>query len=75
VQGLDDGPGRNVPRAPIHDVEHVAVLVDDGIRVTVDDIECPLGILEHHLIILATLWSDLLLALPLPGRGAVTTRL
>jgi hypothetical protein len=41
TQGLDDATGGNLPGAPKHDEEHLAVLVSTrpGLRVAVDDLQ------------------------------------
>jgi hypothetical protein len=59
--------------SPKHDVEHLAMLVGAGLRVgvVIDRIQCPLGILEIHLLILVHLRVHLLFALPLTGRRAI----
>jgi hypothetical protein len=77
AQGLDDALGCDVPGATIHDVEHLARLVDArvGVGVAVDGLQCPLGILELHLLILALLWIHLLFALILVGMCAILMRL
>jgi hypothetical protein len=51
VQSFDDTPGCDGPRASEHDVECLAALVVAGlrVRVAIDDLQCPLGILELHL--------------------------
>jgi hypothetical protein len=55
-------------------VEHLAALIGAGVRVEVaeDGLEQPVGILESHILILAALRGDLLFALLVPGRCAVT---
>jgi hypothetical protein len=50
----------------------VLVVTGFGVRVAIDDLNFPLGILELHLILLVTLVGNLLLAFPLVGRCAVT---
>jgi hypothetical protein len=64
--------GRDAPGAPIHDVERLVMLIGAGVRVrvrvVVDGIQCPLGILELHLLVLVLLQIHLLFALPLVGR-------
>jgi hypothetical protein len=60
TQGLDDALGGNLPGAPKHDT-----------RVAVAAPQCPLGILELHLLILVLLQIHLLFALPLTGRCAI----
>jgi hypothetical protein len=75
VQRLDDAPGRDVPRAIVHDVELLAVLIDAGVGVVVDSLQCPLGVLEVHLLLLVALGSNLLLALSQLRRSAVMVRL
>jgi hypothetical protein len=51
-------------------MELLAALVIAGVtvRVTVDGLEHPLGILELHLLLLVALRGNLLLAFPLMGR-------
>jgi hypothetical protein len=73
VQHLDDVPGRHVPGAAIHDVELLVALIlaRVGVRVAIDTIECPLGVLELHLLLLVALGGNLLLAFPLLGRCAI----
>jgi hypothetical protein len=46
-----------------------------GVGVAVDSLECPLGILELHLLFLVALGGNLLLAFPLAGRRVITARL
>jgi hypothetical protein len=55
MQRLDDAPRRDVPGAIVDDVELLAVLVVTGlrVRVVVDDLDRPLGILELHLFLVA----------------------
>jgi hypothetical protein len=52
-------------------------IIGAGVRVgvVIDDLERPLGVLELHLLLLVALGGNLLLALPLPRRRAITTRL
>jgi hypothetical protein len=73
AQRLDDAPERDVPGAIIHDVEQLAMLIVTGfrVRVAVDDLDRPLGVLEVHLLLLVALAGNLLLAFPLAGRHAV----
>jgi hypothetical protein len=42
-----------------------------GVRVVVDDVDHPLGILGLHLLLLVALVGNLLLTFPLVGRCAV----
>jgi hypothetical protein len=58
-------------------VELLAVLVVTGfeVRLTVDDLDRPLGILELHLRLPITLMGNFLLAIPLAGRRVVLARL
>jgi hypothetical protein len=71
AQRLDDTPGHDVLGTTIHDVELLAALVVAGIRVrvVVDGLERPLGILELPLLLLVTLRDNLLLAFPLAGEA------
>jgi hypothetical protein len=59
MQDLDNSPGCNVPVAPVHEMERLAMLVGAGVRVgvVVDGLQCPLGILELHLFILVLLFE------------------
>jgi hypothetical protein len=77
TQGLDDAPGRNVPRAPKYDVECFTMLVVARLRVRVDihGVQLPLGILELHLLIFLLLRVHFLLALSLAGRCTFLVRL
>jgi hypothetical protein len=54
-------------------VKCLAVLVVSRLRVKVaiDGLQCPLGILELHLYVFLLLQVHLLLALPLAGRRAI----
>jgi hypothetical protein len=63
AQGLDDAPGRDVPRTSEHDVERFAALFVIGlkVRVAIDSLQCPPGILELHLYVFLLLWVDFLL--------------
>jgi hypothetical protein len=76
---LDDAPRHDVPEAAVHDVELLVSLVVTvfGVRVgvAVDDLDCPLGILELHIMLLIALMGHLLLAFPLVGRCAIAARL
>jgi hypothetical protein len=73
AQGLDDTPGRDGPGASEHDVERLAALIVTGlrVRVAIDGLQCPLGLLKLHLCVFLLLGVDLLLALPLAGRRAI----
>jgi hypothetical protein len=73
VQGLDNAPGRDVPRTSEHDVEHLAALVVAGLRVgvAIDSLQCPPGILELHLYVFLLLRVYFLFALLLAGRRAI----
>jgi hypothetical protein len=73
AQGLDDVSGRNVLGNPIHDMEHLAMLIGAGVGagVVIEGFQCPLGILVIHLVILVMLWIHLLFALPLMRRHIV----
>jgi hypothetical protein len=77
VQRLDDALGRDVPGAIIDDVELLAPLLVAGlrVRVVVDDLDHPLGILELHLLLVIALTGNVLLAFPLVGRHAIMTGL
>jgi hypothetical protein len=61
----------------VHDVELLVVLVGAGviIRVVVDNLERPLGVLEFHLLLLVAFGGNLLLTFPLLGRRAIMARL
>jgi hypothetical protein len=65
--------GCDVPGASIHDVELLTTLVGAGVgvRVVIDGLECPLGVLELHVLLFVTLRGNMLLAFLLPGRRAV----
>jgi hypothetical protein len=54
-------------------VELLAVLIFTGseVRVVVDHLDRPLGILELHFLLLLTLVVNLLLAFPLAGMRAI----
>jgi hypothetical protein len=56
-------PRHDVLGAAIDEVELLAVLVVAGIRigVVVDDLDCPLGVLELHLILVVALMGNVLL--------------
>jgi hypothetical protein len=71
AQSLDDAHGCDVSRAVVHDVEHLVALVGAGVRVRVviDGLKRPLGILECHLLIVVALQDDLLLSPPTAGEG------
>jgi hypothetical protein len=58
-------------------VELLVALVGAGVRVrvAVDSLERPLGIMELHILLLVALRGDLLLALSLLERRAITVRL
>jgi hypothetical protein len=47
------------------------ILARVGVRVAIDTIERPLGVLELHLLLLVALGGNLLLAFPLLGRCAI----
>jgi hypothetical protein len=68
---------KNVIAAAVLDVELLAALIVAGVRVrvAVDGLEHPLGILELHLHLLVTLGGNLMLAFPLPRRRAVAAQL
>jgi hypothetical protein len=51
------------------------IVVELGVRVVVDDFDCPLGILELHLLLAVALTDNMLLTSPLVGRCAVVTGL
>jgi hypothetical protein len=70
-------PGRDVPRAVVDDVELLAALIVTGlkVRVVIDDLDRPLGILELHLLLVIALTGNVLLAFPLAGRCAITAGL
>jgi hypothetical protein len=72
AQGLDNTLGRNILGAPEHNVECFAALVVArlGVRVAIHGLQCPLGVLELHLLVFLLLGVDLLFALPLAGRRA-----
>jgi hypothetical protein len=55
-------------------MELLAVLIFTGseVRVAVDHLDRPLGILELHFLLLLTLVGNLLLAFPLAGMRAIT---
>jgi hypothetical protein len=65
----------DVPRATVHDMQLLVVLLVAGLGVAVDDLDRPLGILELHLLLLIYLVGNLLLAFPLAGRHATMVRL
>jgi hypothetical protein len=67
TQYLDDAPGLDVLGAVVHDVELLAALIGAGVRVAIDSLEHPLGILELHLLLLVALEGSLLLAFPQRG--------
>jgi hypothetical protein len=77
AQGLVDAPRCNVLGAPEHDVERLVALIVDGFRVgvAVNGLHLPLGVLEHHLLILILLGVHLLFALTLSGRCELLARL
>jgi hypothetical protein len=79
AQHVDDVPGRDVPGVTVHDVELLAVLIGAGVRVgvAIDGLQCPFGILEHHLLVLllVVLLDNLLLALLVPRGCAIAVRL
>jgi hypothetical protein len=66
--------GGDVPRAPEHNVEHLAMLVVTGlvVRMSIYDLEVPFGFLEPHSILIVLFRVCLLFALPLAGRCTVT---
>jgi hypothetical protein len=67
AQSLNDTPGRDGPGTSEHDMEHLTTLVVAGlrVRVAIDGLQCPLGILKLHLYVFLLLGVHLLLALPL----------
>jgi hypothetical protein len=73
VQSLDDTPGCDGLGTSKHDVERLAALIvaELRVRVAIDDLQCPLGILELHLCGFLLLGVHLLLALQLAGRRAI----
>jgi hypothetical protein len=79
AQSFDDAPEHNVLGATIYDVELLAALIGAGVgvRVAVDGLERSFSVLKCHLLILliVVLMDNLLLALPLPRRCAITVRL
>jgi hypothetical protein len=77
TQCLDDAPGHDVLGATARDVELLVVLIVVGlrVRVAIDDLDHPFGILELHLLLLITLVGNKLLAFPLKGRCAIMIRL
>jgi hypothetical protein len=77
VQRLDDASGRDVPGVAIDDVELLAPLVVVGlkVRVAIDDLDHPLGILELHLLLVIALVGNVMFAFPLAVRCAVTAGL
>jgi hypothetical protein len=77
AQRLDDAPGRDVLGTTIDDVELLAALIVAGlgVRVAVDDLDRPLGVLELHLLLVVALMGNMLLAFPLVGRRAVVVLL
>jgi hypothetical protein len=70
-------PGCNILGATVHDIELLATLVGAGVgvRVAIDALDRPHGVLELHLLLLIALGGNLLLALPLSGRHSITARL
>jgi hypothetical protein len=64
----------DVPRATVHDMQLLVVLLVAGLGVAVDDLDRPLGIPELHLLLIY-LVGNLLLAFPLAGRHATMVRL
>jgi hypothetical protein len=77
VQRLDDALERDAPGAIVDDVELLAMLIVTGlgVRVVIDDLDHPLGILELHLLLVVALMGNVLLAFLLVGRWAVMVRL
>jgi hypothetical protein len=75
-QSFDDASEHNVLGATIYDVELFAALISAGVgvRVAVDGLERSFSVLKCHLLIVV-LMDNLLLALPLPRRCAITVRL
>jgi hypothetical protein len=75
AQRVDDAPGRNVPRATIHDVKLLVALIGAGVGVgvAIDGLQCPFGVMECHVLILllVVLLDNLLLALLAPRGCAV----
>jgi hypothetical protein len=76
MQCLDDAPRRGVLGAIIDDVELLVALVVIGlkVRVAIDDLHRPLGILELHLLAVE-LTKNVLLAFPLARRRVITVGL
>jgi hypothetical protein len=76
AQCLDDAHRRDVLGAIVDDVELLVMLIVTGlrVRVIVDDLDCPLAVLELHLLIVV-LVGNMLLAFWLKGRHDVTVRL
>jgi hypothetical protein len=74
TQGLDGTPGRNVPKTPEHDVEGLVALIATGlgVRVAIDRLQRPFGILELHFLLP---FVYLLLPLPLVGGCAILAQL
>jgi hypothetical protein len=77
MQCLDDAPRRGVLGAIIDDVELLVALVVIGlrVRVAIDDLDRPLGILELHLLQAVELTKNVLLAFPLARRRVITVGL
>jgi hypothetical protein len=73
AQRLFDAPGHDVPGAAIDDVGLPAMLIVTrlGVRVAIDNLDCPLGVLELHLLLVLALAGNVLLAYPLAGRHAI----
>jgi hypothetical protein len=73
MQGFDDAPGCVVPRTFEHDMECLAALIVIGLRVKVDidGLQCPPGILKLHLYIFLLLRDLFLFTLTLAGRRTV----
>jgi hypothetical protein len=73
TQHLDDASGHDVPGAIVDDVGLLVALVVTGlrVRVAVDDLDHPLGVLELHLLLLVALVGNMLLGFPLAGRHSI----
>jgi hypothetical protein len=73
VQDLDDAPGDDVPGISEHDMEHLTALVVTGlrVRVAIDGLQYPPGILELYLYVFLLPRVHFLFALPLVGRRAI----
>jgi hypothetical protein len=73
VQGFVDAPRHDVPGTSEHNMEHLAAFVAAGlrIRVAIDGLQCPPGILELHLYVFLLLRVHFLFVLPVAGRRVV----